>query len=161
MNDEEIARCQKAIELAESGQKHTAYREFCALYNQGNAGDTTLLSWIAYTTTSFEEAQRAIVDIARLEPEHPRLDYLCRYVSRRQQRGDYAQPIGRMGPMLQCPYCHYLGPARIAQKISTGGWIFFVVFLCIFFPICWIGFLIKKDYYACGSCGIALGDITV
>jgi hypothetical protein len=158
MNAEDTALCQQAIELANSGQKQAAYEQFCMLHNKGNTEDTTVLSWIAYTTPSLDDAHRAIATIARLEPDHPRLDYLRNYVSRRQQRGVYA-PLGRMGPVLQCPYCHYTGPVRVAQKVSVGGWIFLVLFLS-FFLIGLLGLLFTKNYYVCSSCGIALGDVS-
>jgi hypothetical protein len=179
MNVEDTARCQRAIELANAGQKQAAYEQFCAIHNHGNAEDVTLLYWIAYTTPSREEAQRAVETIAHVEPFHPRLQELHEYVHRMPQAVAYAPPPppqGQMfappavmyaappmvavnlGPVLQCPYCHYVGPVRVAQKISTGGWICFGVLVLVFIPLCWIGLLIKKDYYACSVCGIALGE---
>lgn len=159
MNEEEIARCQRAIAQARSGEKYPAYREFCALYT-GNEGDTTLLSWIAFTTPSVEEADRAIADLARLDPEHPGLEFLRNYVSKKRMNvGQVALSPDWLLPVMSCPYCHHTGKVRIVKKISTGGWIVFVVVLFLFFPLCWIGLLIKTDYYACNRCGIVLGPI--
>ncbi len=152
MNSDDIARCQQAIALANSGQRHLAYEQFCALYNRGNAQDVTLLYWIAATTPVWGEAQSAIETIARLEPNHPRLQELQAYVNRTRYEA-------RIGPVMTCPYCHYTGPARIGQKIATAGWVFFGVVLILFFPLCWIGLLMKNNYYACGRCGIALGNV--
>ncbi len=151
MNTEDTVRCQHAIKLANSGQKQMAYQLFCALYPR-NAKEVTLLYWLAYTTPSPEEAQRAIATIARIEPDHPKLQALQQHV----QSTVYIAP-GGVGPVLQCPYCHHVGPVRVAQKISTGGWICFGVLLFAFLPLCWIGLLIKRDQYACGMCGIVLG----
>ena len=180
MNEEDIVRCQQAIELANSDQKQPAYGQFCALYNR-NTDDTTILSWIAYTTPYHDEAQRAIATIARLEPAHPRLQFLRRYVGRRQQRAIVAPDI--IGPVLTCPYCHHTGPVRVTHKIAVGGWIwfasFFLLFLTcmvalvpiaqaasvgdagvVFLVIGIIGlFAIRKRAYICGACSAALGDI--
>ena len=153
MNDEEIAQCQQAIALANTGQKPLAYQKFVALYNQGNKEDVTLLYWLAYTTPVWHEAHHLLAEIARLEPGHPKLQELRSYVIRKH---GYA-PVVRLGPVLQCPFCHYTGPVRLEQKVSVGGWIVLCVVLIVFFPLFWIGLLIKDDYYACNSCGIKLG----
>ena len=156
MSPEDIIRCQQAINLANTpGQKQVAYMQFCELYSR-NINDVTLLYWLAYTTLSREEAQRAIGTIASLEPMHPKLQELQAYVSKKQYYV-LAQPA--IGPALHCPYCHFYGPAHIEEKTSVGGWVCFGIMLVLFFPLCWIGLLIKRSYYTCGSCAIALGDI--
>ncbi len=86
MSPEDVALCQEAIELANSGQKQAAYEQFCSLHNHGNSEDVTLLYWIAFTTPSLEEAQRAIDTIARIEPDHPKLQALRAYVDRKEER---------------------------------------------------------------------------
>jgi len=65
MSPEDVALCQQAIELANSGQKQAAYEQFCSIHAHGNSDDVTLLYWIAFTTPSLEEAQRATDTIAR------------------------------------------------------------------------------------------------
>jgi DNA-directed RNA polymerase subunit RPC12/RpoP len=60
---------------------------------------------------------------------------------------------GVMGPVLRCPYCGNNAPAITNSKISTGGWVTFVVLLIIFFPLCWIGLLMKEQYRVCSRCG--------
>ena len=155
MNDEEIAQCQQAITLANTGQKQVAYQQFCALFNQGNKEDVTLLYWLAYTTPVWQEAYHSLGEITRLEPGHPKLQELRKYIIRKH---GYA-PVVNLEPVLHCPFCRYVGPARIQQKVSVGGWIVFVLLLLSFFLfwLCWIGLLIKDDYYVCGNCGIKLG----
>lgn len=175
MSPEDVVLCQQAIEVANSGQKQTAYEQFCSIRDHGNPEDVTLLYWIAFTTPSLEEAQRAIDTIVRIEPSHPRLQELQAYVDRKRQRQDqkqhqqqqqvqkqqqqfvYAPPGGGFGAVLQCPYCHNVGPARIESKVSTGGWVVLVILLLVFFPLFWIGLLIREEYYVCSYCGIKLG----
>jgi hypothetical protein len=86
MSPEDVALCQKAIDLANSGQKQTAYKQFCLIRSHGNTEDVTLLYWIAATTPSLEEAQRALDTIARIEPDHPKLQAFRAYVDRKEER---------------------------------------------------------------------------
>lgn len=52
----------------------------------------------------------------------------------------------------RCPYCTSTYMPRHERKISTAGWITFAVLLVFFFPLFWIGFLIKEDTFVCPSC---------
>ncbi|HTK07846.1 MAG TPA: hypothetical protein VL485_11800 [Ktedonobacteraceae bacterium] len=181
MSPEDTARCQRAIDLANTGQKQRAYQQFCALYNR-NASNITLLYWLASTTPSLVEAERALDTIDLLEPNHPNLPKLRNHLSNMQQRAAHAAMVGRVGPSLQCPYCHHVSPVRVTRKISVGGWVWFAAFFLIFFgfmsalaPIAeaytmectaffflLVGivglFVIKKRVYHCGQCGITFGD---
>ena len=38
------------------------------------------------------------------------------------------------------------------KKVSSSGWIVFVILLIFFFPLAWVGLLIKKNVYFCLSC---------
>jgi hypothetical protein len=58
---------------------------------------------------------------------------------------------------FKCPYCQSPAPPVQKQKISTAGWILFVVLLLLCFPLCWIGLLMKEDYRSCSFCGLGLG----
>ena len=91
MSSEDVALCQEAIKLANSGQKQAAYKQFCLIHSHGNAEDVTLLYWIAATTPSPVEAQRAIDTIARIEPDHPKLPALQAYLDRKRplSEGEY------------------------------------------------------------------------
>jgi len=57
-------------------------------------------------------------------------------------------PIG----VWRCNMCGYMGQPRYTSKVSTGGWVVFVlllIFTCIF---CWIGLLIKDTRQQCPQC---------
>ena len=58
---------------------------------------------------------------------------------------------------FKCPYCQSPAPPVQKQRISTAGWILFVVLLLLCFPLCWIGLFIKEDYRSCSFCGLSLG----
>ncbi|MGE3466686.1 MAG: LITAF-like zinc ribbon domain-containing protein [Pyrinomonadaceae bacterium] len=69
-----------------------------------------------------------------------------------QQPGHFAQPF-------RCPTCSSQMIPRIERRISTAGWITFAVLLVFFFPLFWIGLLIKEDVPICRTCDakLALG----
>lgn len=54
----------------------------------------------------------------------------------------------------RCPRCFSQYPPRFERKISTAGWIVFAVLLITFFPLFWIGFLIKEDVRICPMCNL-------
>lgn len=159
MSPEDTALFEQAKDLYNTGKKQQAYQQFCALY-PANKEDTSLLCWIGYSTPNLDEAQRALADVERLKPNHPSLPKLRDRVSKLQQAAAYV-PVKSTPPKLKmkCYHCGYKGVPEIHHKISTGGWVTFVVLLLVFFPLCWIGLLIKKDIYVCAGCGIEMGSI--
>jgi len=70
------------------------------------------------------------------------------------------QPDLRLQPQQQqqmaagyhCPRCSSRLLPRRERRISTGGWIVFGVLLLAFFPLFWIGFLIREDVNICPVC---------
>ena len=64
-----------------------------------------------------------------------------------------ANPVGQ--PYL-CPHCMNRFPPLHQRKISTAGWIVFAVLLVTFFPLFWIGLLIREDTWVCQACNARL-----
>jgi len=60
---------------------------------------------------------------------------------------------------FRCPNCMSNFMPRMEKRISTAGWITFSVLLVFFFPLFWIGLLIKEDVAVCQSCNTKLGEI--
>lgn len=61
---------------------------------------------------------------------------------------------------FRCPFCACRQPPDIRYKVSTAGWIWFIILFCgvctIF--ICWIPLLTLRDEYrVCSECGCKLG----
>lgn len=54
----------------------------------------------------------------------------------------------------RCPRCATQLLPRIVRKISPVGWVLFAVLLIAFFPLFWIGFLIKEDTRVCPVCNL-------
>lgn len=72
------------------------------------------------------------------------------------------QPLVQQQPInlaygYHCPRCSSQVVPRMIKKISTTGWIVFAVLLVTFFPLFWIGFLIKEDVRICPVCGLQIG----
>ena len=53
---------------------------------------------------------------------------------------------------FRCPNCMSNYPPRLERRVSTAGWITFAVLLVFFFPLFWIGLLMKEDVRICQSC---------
>ena len=66
-----------------------------------------------------------------------------------------AVPVTSYG--YRCPNCGTQNFPYIERKISAAGWIVFAVLLVMFFPLFWVGFLIKEDVKICPVCGIRVG----
>ena len=58
----------------------------------------------------------------------------------------------------RCPNCMSQFLPRIERRISTTGWVVFAVLLVAFFPLFWIGLLIKEDVHICPSCNTRLNN---
>jgi RNA polymerase subunit RPABC4/transcription elongation factor Spt4 len=57
-----------------------------------------------------------------------------------------------MSGNYRCPNCMSQFLPQIERRISTTGWIVFAVLLVLFFPLFWVGLLIKEDVHVCPSC---------
>jgi len=69
----------------------------------------------------------------------------------------YQQPMTQwVGNQMQqaylCQRCMNRFPPRYERRVSTAGWIVFAVLLVTFFPLFWIGLLIKEDVWVCQAC---------
>ena len=56
----------------------------------------------------------------------------------------------------RCPNCMSQFLPKTERRISTTGWVVFAILLVAFFPLFWIGLLIKEDVLVCPSCNVRL-----
>lgn len=63
----------------------------------------------------------------------------------------YQAPQQNIAYSAHCPRCASQ-LFRYERKISNAGWIVFAVLLVTFFPLFWIGFLMKEDVRICQIC---------
>ena len=73
-----------------------------------------------------------------------------------------AAPLANRGPQFmdpnyRWPHCMSQFLPKTERRISTAGWIVFAVLLVTFFPLFWVGLLIKEDVQTCPSCNTRLG----
>lgn len=73
-----------------------------------------------------------------------------------------AAPLASRGPQFldpnyRCPNCMSQFLPKTERRISTAGWIVFAVLLVTFFPLFWVGLLIKEDVQTCPSCNSQIG----
>lgn len=66
------------------------------------------------------------------------------------------QQPNNMAYGYHCPRCASQMMPQTIKKISTTGWIVFAVLLVMFFPLFWIGFLIKEDVRVCPVCSLQI-----
>lgn len=57
---------------------------------------------------------------------------------------------------FHCPRCATTLMPRFEKRISTGGWITFAALLIFFFPLFWIGLLIKENVRVCAVCNLRI-----
>jgi RNA polymerase subunit RPABC4/transcription elongation factor Spt4 len=69
---------------------------------------------------------------------------------------EYRRPQ-QFGQPFRCPKCMGSYVPRMERRISTAGWITFAVLLVFFFPLFWIGLLIKEDVRVCPACDTKIG----
>ena len=58
---------------------------------------------------------------------------------------------------FRCPYCDTDETPTRRKKVSSGGWVMFVVLIFLCLPLCWLGLLMTEDTKVCSDCGIKLG----
>jgi len=73
------------------------------------------------------------------------------------QQSARPQPLVQQSPQnmaygYRCPRCSNQQLPKVIKRISTAGWIVFAVLLLVFFPLFWIGLLIKEDVRLCSVC---------
>lgn len=85
-------------------------------------------------------------------------------INRVQPLQNFNQPqhlVYQQSPVMahgyRCPRCGTQNLPHIERKISPAGWIVFAVLLVVFFPLFWIGFLMKEDTRVCPVCHLKVG----
>jgi LITAF-like zinc ribbon domain len=155
MNPIDRETFQQAVQFAQNGQREAAYNLVSTISRVNeNYNDPDVLLLVADTTPHQDEAQQALDRIIGIAPNHPGLPTVR---NRHLERISVQAQQNR--PLFQCPFCHTSVPPRVGRKISTTGWVVFILLTCflITIPFCWIGLLIKEDYRVCSMCGMKFG----
>jgi hypothetical protein len=155
MNTTDRETFQQAVQLVQNGQREAAYNQISTISRiNENYNDPDMLLLVADTTPHQDEAQQALDRVIGIAPNHPGLPMI-----RNRHLERVAALTQQNMPHFQCPFCHTTVPPRIGHKISSAGWVVFILLTCflITIPICWIGLLIKEDYRICSMCGMKFG----
>ncbi len=60
-------------------------------------------------------------------------------------------------PPFRCPECGSTAEPYRTWRITPGGWVIFAVFLVFFWPLFWVGLLIRERYERCDDCNRRIG----
>lgn len=105
-------------------------------------------SWKTDEFTTNTEARKT-VNAPHTTPINQQLQNVNHPITVHQQQ-HLSQPY-------RCPHCMSQFLPRIERRISTSGWVTFAVLLVFFFPLFWIGLLIKEEIRTCPSCQATVG----
>jgi len=53
---------------------------------------------------------------------------------------------------FECPYCGSNEEPIDTDRVSSTGWVLFAIFLVLFWPLFWIGLLIRERETRCYDC---------
>jgi transcription elongation factor Elf1 len=100
----------------------------------------------------------AVIDVPSEEVPYVEVVPQPKYRPAVAEADDDRERRRRHGVGFRCPYCNTDTPPLTRSKVSTGGWVTFILLLLLFcWPLCWIGLLIKEEYHVCTDCGMKLG----
>jgi hypothetical protein len=105
----------------------------------------------SWKTDEFQVKKRGSArPTAMFDPaQNPTNQHLQRPIANRQ--GNQQMTAG-----YRCPRCATTMMPQTTRKISGAGWITFAVLLVFFFPLFWIGLLLKEDVLTCPVCNLRL-----
>ncbi len=63
----------------------------------------------------------------------------------------------RVRPSFRCPHCHTTARPIVRNEMSEAGLILLICLLFAFFPLFWIGLLMRENVKYCADCGAKLG----
>jgi DNA-directed RNA polymerase subunit RPC12/RpoP len=74
---------------------------------------------------------------------------------------DYnARPVRRRRrSACECPNCGSTEEPYERKQIAQEGWILFVVFLLVFWPLCFLWLFMKQTYLVCWECGYKIRKV--
>jgi len=152
------------IQCTNCGQVNTETGNFCRycgtkfLQSQlANGEDYDYSPPRAYSwkTDEFQVAEKKKQKTQPIERVQPLTNPYLTNQSPRPQPLAYQQP-NNMAYGYRCPRCATQAMPNAVRKISTAGWITFAVLMVVFFPLFWIGLLIKEEVRVCPVCNLKI-----
>lgn len=153
------------IQCANCGQVNTDTSNFCRfcgtkflqsqMANEGTNYEYSPPRPYSWKTDEYQIGDRKAPKTQEINRVQPLANSFATNQSARPQPLVYQQP-GNMAYGYRCPRCASQALPNIVRKISTAGWITFAVLLVMFFPLFWIGLLIKEDVRVCPACNLQI-----
>lgn len=154
------------IQCANCGQTNTETSNFCRfcgtkflqsqMVNEGTNYEYAPPRPYSWKTDEYQVGDKKLTKnqpISRVQPLAEN-QYLTNQTARPQAMV-YQQPH-QMGYGYHCPRCGTQNQPMLTKKISTAGWITFAVLMAVFFPLFWIGLLIKENVRVCPVCRLSI-----
>ena len=109
----------------------------------------------SWKTDEFQVADKKSQKTEQINRVQPLADpYLTNQTARPQPLAYQQQQNMAYG--YRCPRCASQVFPTTVRKISTVGWIVFAVLMVLFFPLFWLGLLIKEDVRVCPACNLRI-----
>ncbi len=105
----------------------------------------------SWKTDEFQVKERGVRKTEQID-----LNSLDQFGAHNQQTRPLAHRPGNTGITAgyRCPRCATQMPPHATRKVSSAGWIIFTVLIVFFFPLFWVGLLIKEDVHTCPVCDL-------
>ncbi len=103
---------------------------------------------------SWQTDEFQVKDHSVRKTEQMNLSNIDQYAAQNQQTRPLAHRPANTGIAsgYRCPRCATQMLPHSTRKISSAGWVVFAVLLVFFFPLFWVGLLIKEDVLTCPVC---------
>jgi RNA polymerase subunit RPABC4/transcription elongation factor Spt4 len=152
------------IQCTNCGQVNTETSNFCRfcgtkfLQSQFTSGENYEYSPprpYSWKTDEFQVADKKSHKTEQINRVQPLANsYLTNQTPRPQPLA--FQPPQNIAHGYRCPRCASQAFPTSVRKISTAGWIVFAALMVVFFPLFWIGLLIKEDVRICPACNLRI-----
>lgn len=100
MNPQDLTAFNRAVAFANSGNKAQAYQILVGLQSRYPANKDVLL-WLAFTTPSFHEAERAVYDAGRASPQDPGVISAQNWLAAERLKREETRPVYQPPPPPQ------------------------------------------------------------
>ncbi len=136
------------------GTKFTSYPQVARNEASSDFENAPRRSYV-WKTEEFQGADaktRATKQIHQVQPLNNPFAYAPPPPAKPQPLAYQQRQSGEVAHNFRCPRCSSQFYPKVVKKVSTAGWIVFAVLMVTFFPLFWIGLLIKEDVRMCSVC---------
>jgi RNA polymerase subunit RPABC4/transcription elongation factor Spt4 len=153
------------IQCTNCGQVNSPTSNFCrfcgtkfapsqpiAQIENGNGYEYSPPRAYVWKTDEFQVSDNKIRNPKQIHQVQPLNNPFSATQSPRPQPLAHRQQPQTLAYGFRCPRCSSQFYPKLVRKVSTAGWIVFAILMVTFFPLFWIGLLIKEDVRICAVC---------